>query len=315
MGRIDEALRRTTGDKPSEENTRAVANPNVFESPWSFDDTGVRRPSDTPTDVGGPPPEIPRLPVRPTPSSDQLLSAESQMAVFHGFRKDFLDRLVVGSGVSPYMAEQYRRLAATLHHAQLVQGLKTILVTSAHPGDGKSLTATNLALTLSESYRREVLLIDADLRRPSLHEVFDVPNVAGLNEGLKTEGDGRLSVLKVTETLTLLPAGRPEPDPMGGLTSSRMRRIVEEAGSRFDWVIIDTAPVGLLADANILAAMADGALIVIRASKTPYAEVNKAIDALGRERVLGVVLNGTEPPAKDEAEYRYYASNRKPDQA
>ena len=80
-------------------------------------------------------------------------------------------------------------------------------------------------------------------------------------------------------------------------------------------MIIDTAPVGLLADANILAAMADGALIVIRASKTPYAEVNKAIDALGRERVLGVVLNGTEPPAKDEAEYRYYASNRKPDQA
>jgi|EndMetStandDraft_5_1072996.scaffolds.fasta_scaffold21038_2 capsular exopolysaccharide synthesis family protein len=315
MGRIDEALRRTGGNQPAEEQTRAVANPNVFESPWSFDETGTHRAVTPPAaEVGGPPTEIPPRVPAARPSGDNILAPEAQMAVFHGFRKDFLDRLVIGSTISPYMAEQYRRLAATLHHAQLVQGLKTILVTSAHAGDGKSLTATNLALTLSESYRREVLLIDADLRRPSLHEIFDVPNIAGLNEGLKTEGDGRLSVLKVSDTLTLLPAGRPEPDPMGGLTSSRMRRIIEEAGSRFDWVIIDTAPVGLLADANILGAMADGALIVIRAAKTPYAEVTKAIDALGRERVLGVVLNGTDTPPKNEAEYRYYASNRKPEQ-
>jgi len=315
MGRIDEALRRTGGNQPPEEQTRAVANPNVFESPWSFDETGSHRAvTPPPAEAGGPPTEIPGPPALRPSEENTIIAADPQMAVFRGFRKDFLDRLVIGSTISPYMAEQYRRLAATLHHAQLVQGLKTILVTSAHAGDGKSLTATNLALTLSESYRREVLLIDADLRRPSLHEIFDVPNVAGLNEGLKTEGDGRLSVIKVSGTLTLLPAGRPEPDPMGGLTSTRMRRIVEEASSRFDWVIIDTAPVGLLADANILGAMADGALMVIRAGKTPYAEVTKAIDALGRERVLGVVLNGIDTPPKNEAEYRYYASNRKPDQ-
>jgi protein-tyrosine kinase len=314
MGRIDEALRRTGGNQPADEHTREVANPNVFESPWSFDESGAQRAVAPAGEAGGAPTEIARVPAaRPTGES-HILSAEAQKAVFRGFRKDFLDRLVTGSTISPYMAEQYRRLAATLHHAQLVQGLKTILVTSAQAADGKSLTATNLALTLSESYRREVLLIDADLRRPSLHEIFDLPNIAGLNEGLKTEGDVRLPVLKVSETLTLLPAGRPEPDPMGGLTSTRMRRIVEEAGSRFDWVIIDTAPVGLLADANILAAMADGALLVIRAGKTPYPEVTKAIEALGRERVLGVVLNGIESPPKHEAEYRYYTSGRKPEQ-
>src|SRR5689334_15110058 len=227
MGRIDEALRRTGGNQPAEEQTRAVASPNVFESPWSFDETGTHRAVTPAPEAGGPPTEIPPRVPAARPSGDNILAPEAQMAVFRGFRKDFLDRLVIGNAISPYMAEQYRRLAATLHHAQLVQGLKTILVTSAHAGDGKSLTATNLALTLSESYRREVLLIDADLRRPSLHEIFDVPNIAGLNEGLKTEGDGRLSVLKVSDTLTLLPAGRPEPDPMGGLTSSRMRRIIE----------------------------------------------------------------------------------------
>ena len=81
----------------------------------------------------------------------------------------------IGKGAPPLLAEQFRRLAATLHHAQLVQKLKVIMVTSAIAGEGKTLTATNLALTLSESYRRDVLLIDADLRRPSLHDVFERP--------------------------------------------------------------------------------------------------------------------------------------------
>ena len=115
------------------------------------------------------------------------------------------ERLVVSPDAPPELAEQFRRLAATLHHAQLVNGLKVVMVTSARPGDGKSLTAANLALTLSESYRREVLLIDADLRRPSLHDVFGVPNVAGLNDGLLLEDDERLAAVKITSTLTLLP--------------------------------------------------------------------------------------------------------------
>ena len=78
----------------------------------------------------------------------------------------------------PASREQYRRLAATLHHAQAEHGLKVVMVASAVPGEGKTLTATNLALTLSESYQRRVLLIDADLRRPSLHDDVQVPNTA-----------------------------------------------------------------------------------------------------------------------------------------
>jgi len=204
-------------------------------------------------------------------------------------------------------AEAFRSLRSSLIFMPNQADLKTLLITSALPTDGKTLTATNIALTLSESYRRRVLLIDADLRRPALHQIFRVPNAVGLNEGLKAKGDGRLSVLKISDTLTLLPAGRPEPDPMSGLTSARMANIIEEAATRFDWVLVDTPPIGLLADANLLSVMTDGALLVIRANQTPHASVLKAVQALGRERILGVVLNGTESLGR-EAEYsQYYA--------
>ncbi|MEO5821847.1 MAG: CpsD/CapB family tyrosine-protein kinase [Vicinamibacteraceae bacterium] len=305
MGRIEEALRRAAehedgGDQPT---VPAVLPPSpsdeAFVSPWSFTVTQVSTPNPT---------ETPPTPSSDgaTPSSGGTLKSEP-MALFRGFKRDIEERLVVGKGSPPLLAEQFRRLAATLHHAQLIQKLKVIMITSANASEGKSLTAANLALTLSESYRREVLLIDADLRRPSLHDVFQVPNVAGLNDGLKSDTEGQLCAVKITPTLTLLPAGRPDPDPMSGLTSTRMRHILEEASARFDWVILDTPPIGLLADAGIVGTMVDGALMVIRAGQTAHPTVLKAVEAFGRERILGVVLNDTDTRPDDEAGARYYA--------
>jgi capsular exopolysaccharide synthesis family protein len=201
------------------------------------------------------------------------------------------EKLVVTSRPEQSTVEQYRKLAATLHHAQVERALKIVMVSSAVSGDGKTLTSTNLALTLSESYRRRVLLIDADLRRPSLHEMFQVKNVAGLTECLKAETDSRLPLIRASSYLSLLLAGRPNSDPMSGLTSKRMHRLIEEAAATFDWVIIDTPPVVLLPDANLLAAMVDAAILVIGAGKTPYKLITRAIEALGREKILGVVLN------------------------
>jgi protein-tyrosine kinase len=201
------------------------------------------------------------------------------------------EKLVVTSRPEQSTVEQYRKLAATLHHAQVERALKIVMVSSAVSGDGKTLTSTNLALTLSESYRRRVLLIDADLRRPSLHEMFQVRNAAGLTECLKAETDNRLPLIHASSYLSLLLAGRPDSDPMSGLTSERMHRLIEEAAATFDWVIIDTPPVVLLPDANLLAAMVDAAILVIGAGKTPYKLITRAIDALGREKILGVVLN------------------------
>ena len=92
---------------------------------------------------------------------------------------------------------------------------------------------------------------------------------------------------------------------MGGLTSDRMRRIIQEAAARFEWVIIDTPPVGFLSDANLLGAMADAALFVVRAGKSPYRLIQRALDNVGRDRILGVVLNGVEERV-DAAGYYYY---------
>jgi protein-tyrosine kinase len=304
MGRIDEALRRTAvrdGAVAASDTPPPKHGEDVFVSPWSFEQPA--EPSARPARPE--PPPGPALSV--TPASLAEGSAEG-LALFRGFDRSIEERIVVGKGAPPILAEQFRRLAATLHHAQLVQGIKVVMVTSANPADGKTLTSTNLALTLSESYRRQVLLIDADLRRPSLHEVFGVPNVAGLNEGLMSTDEAKLCALKVTSTLTLLTAGRPEPDPMSGLTSQRMRRILEEAASRFEWVIIDTSPIGLLADASIVGGMVDGALIVVRAGQTPHAAVVKAVEAFGRERILGVVLNGAAPTSDDKLAARYYGA-------
>lgn len=201
------------------------------------------------------------------------------------------EKLVTTAKLEQSTVEQYRKLAATLHHGQMERELKVVMVSSAVSGDGKTLTATNLALTLSESYRRRVLLIDADLRRPSVHRVFQVPNVTGLTDILTAEMDQRLPIVHASVHLSLLLAGRPDSDPMSGLTSSRMRRLIGEAAATFDWVIIDTPPVVLLPDANLLAAMVDAAILVIGAGKTPYKLITRAIEALGRNRIMGVVLN------------------------
>src|SRR2546425_2341226 len=225
----------------------------------------------------------------PTPTSTSASPTNVRTAGFYA------EKLVVTERPEQSTIEQYRKLAATLHHAQTERQLKVVMVSSAVSGDGKTLTSTNLALTLSESYRRRVLLMDADLRRPSVHEVFQVPNLAGLTECLTAETERRLPLIEVSPYLSLLLAGRPDSDPMSGLTSSRMHRLIGEAAATFDWVIIDTPPVVLLPDANLLAAMVDAALLVIGAGKTPYKLITRAIEALGRNKIMGVVLNRVDP--------------------
>jgi protein-tyrosine kinase len=222
-------------------------------------------------------------------------------------------KLVVNAETPPIAREQYRRLAATLHHVQSERGIKSVMVASALAEEGKTLTAVNLALTLSESYQRRVLLIDADLRRPNVHGAFGIDNVVGLSDALKAKDERRLPLIHVSPRLSVLPAGKPNPDPMDVLTSSRMLKILDEAGANFDWVIVDTPPVGILPDANLLAAMVDSAIFVVAAGRTPFAVIRKSIEALGRDRILGVVLNRAADSsiAQGDHYYRYYGSREK----
>jgi Mrp family chromosome partitioning ATPase len=133
-----------------------------------------------------------------------------------------------------------------------------------------------------------------------------LPSGPGLSDALDRREPNKLPVAMVSPLLAILPAGRATPDPMAGLTSSRMAAILEDAAAQFDWVIIDTPPVGLLSDARLLAAMADVALIVVGSGTTPCGAVQRAVDAIGRERVLGVVLNRADEKLATGGEYHYY---------
>jgi capsular exopolysaccharide synthesis family protein len=241
--------------------------------------------------------------------------ADGQSTLFINVDTRLATKTVVDDSMLPSSREQYRRLAASLHQAQRTSKTKVVMVASAVGGEGKTLTAANLALTLSESYLRNVLLVDGDLRRPSLHTVFQVDGNPGLSDGLIAADEPKLPLHRLSPRLTILPAGRPTSDPIGALTSDRMRLLIDEAREVFDWVIIDTPPVGLLTDAALLSAMADGVVLVVKAGSTPYDMVNRAVDLIGRERLMGVVLNrATEMPHRSNYDYSnyYYGGSRLP---
>lgn len=295
MSRIDQALRRANIG-PAVSSSRAES---LFESPWHVEETVVSPPATVPMpEAAAPQLPIPAPATGPVPVPDlrteqpgpTLLGGAVSSGIL-GLAQSSRERLAIDGG-DPGLIEQFTRLAATLYHAQADNGLRSVMVTSALPGDGKTMTAVNLALVLSESYHKQVLLIDADLRHPSIAKLGI--GGAGLSEGLGAKHDQKLTLTAITPRLTLLPAGRPVPDPISLLTSTRMRRIVTEATERFDWVIVDAPPMGPVTDANLLAAMVDGTLLVVRAGTTQYPAVQKAVEGIGRERLLGVVLNGAD---------------------
>ncbi|HLG59255.1 MAG TPA: CpsD/CapB family tyrosine-protein kinase [Vicinamibacterales bacterium] len=220
-------------------------------------------------------------------------------------------KLVAGASRNPVSLEQYRRLAATLHEAQVEKGLRAVVVTSSVPREGKTLTAVNLALTLSESYGRRVLLIDADLRRPSVHELLGLQNERGLADVLHSDR-AEIPTVQVSPLLTVLPAGPPDQNPLAGLSSERMRILLEESTGRYDWVILDTPPLALLSDAQLLSRLTQAAVFVIRAGVTPFAVVDRAITELGREFIIGTVLNGVDQNAVPATGYYgdYYDQGR-----
>ena len=200
----------------------------------------------------------------------------------------------VPAGERNVAVEQYRRLAAALIQAQVERGVRVIMVTSSVAQEGKSLTVANLAVTLARSYQRRTLVIDADSRAPSLHAIFRVSNAYGLTDYLRAAEDVQVPAIQLQDALTLLPAGRPTMDPMGGLTSARMARLIADAAETFDFTLIDTPPAAQVPDAGILAQLADATLLVVGAASTPHAVIKRAVAVLGKERILGTVLNRAE---------------------
>ena len=296
MTRLADALQRAHGTPVRLPDAPAPAAPAARTDPKPI--AVVPRPSDVRAarHAGDPAPRHAEMPLFQPGLLTPLLAAPRPENERREWLKDpqLVGKLLGTVGFSPAALEQYRKLAATLHHAQTERGIKVIMTASALPGEGKSLTAVNLALTLSHSYRRRVLLIDADLRRPTVQRIFGLPPIGGLNEALKADADRPMTLTCVSDRLFVLPAGRPEADPMSGLTSDRMRRLITQAAGAFDWVIIDTPPVGLLPDASLLADFVDGVLLVVRAGKAPFRMVKRTVEAITHERILGVVMNAVD---------------------
>jgi len=202
-------------------------------------------------------------------------------------------------------AEAYRALRTNLQFSSLDRELKTILVTSAGDGDGKTTVAANLGVAMAESGKR-VLLVDCDLRRPGLHEVFGLPVVPGLSNALLGES-GELPVSTTTVAgLSVLTAGDRPPNPAELVASARLTRLLARVREEYDYVIIDSPPAGLVADAAVLASAADGVIMVVSAGRTKRDAARRAKEQLERvgARLLGVVLNN----AKLDRKLREYHS-------
>ncbi len=289
MSRIDEAIRRS--QVPGVLREAGFAR-ETFAPAWSVADApGCAALDDAAVPAAATPNDTPLALDPVLPDGDRReVGTGSTLSISSAWR----DRLATGPDADPALVEQFRRLAGTLHHAKQTHSLRSVMVTSANPSDGKTLTAINLALVLSESYRYRVLLVDADLRRPSIANVVDIAAGAGLTEALRSPTSQKLALARLTPRLTLLPAGGPTMNSIEALVSPRMRQILDEAMATFDWVILDAPPVGPTADARLLSQMAGGTLFVVRAGKSQYPEVARAIEGLGRDQILGVVLNDME---------------------
>ena len=189
-------------------------------------------------------------------------------------------------------AEQYRAIRTRLILRDETAPLRTIAVTSPSPGDGKSVTAANLALAMAQELQRNVVLVDANLRNPGVHSLFAVDAVPGFAEVLTGRATLEDALIYLPEfRLTLLPGGTPPEYPTELLGSTAMRRALDALGHRFDRIVIDLPAVTPVADVGTVTPMLDGVLMVVRAGYTQRPTLDQALAAIEPEKVLGVVLN------------------------
>lgn len=212
-------------------------------------------------------------------------------------------------GATAVGAEAYRMLRTNLLYSQSRDGLSTVLVTSAAPGEGKTTTAANLAIAFAQQGQR-VLLIDCDLRRPRMHQVFNVDNTPGLNEVLTGKVSLRAAIQPTQVTnLSIVTAGSFADAPAELLSGERMRQLVGFASGAYDLVLLDTPPVLAAAESMALATLVDGVVLVVRAGQTDRQEARQAVRQLtdvGAD-LLGAVLNDPDSTAAQYGyRYRYY---------
>jgi len=211
--------------------------------------------------------------------------------------------------------EQYRNLRTKVLQAGERMQTRAIVVTSAGIGEGKTLTALNLAWLLAQTDGVRALLIDSDLRRPCATDYLGIDAQGGLSEVLGGQLNLEDAIVRLEPAgLHLLPGGHPRDDVAELLSGPSYARILSEVRRMFDYIIIDAPPLGIFTDANVLMSRADGGLLVVRAGKTRYSTVDKLLEQMPKERLLGVVLNRVEEQPEASSYYyshRYYNRERR----
>jgi capsular exopolysaccharide synthesis family protein len=208
--------------------------------------------------------------------------------------------------------EQYRLLRAKLSFLQKQQPLKTLLISSAVPDEGKTFVACCLAAVLAQERGKRVLLIDADFRRTGASNSLGLngQQSGGFAQLLRGETTIEEALLNCASMdLHFLPAGRTDSNPSDLLSWNVLQREMRGLAALFDWIVIDSPPIVPLADANLLAPVCDGALLVVHANKTSTKHVKHAIERIGKAKFCGVVLNHVHHPKS--SPYYYYKGKRK----
>ena len=216
------------------------------------------------------------------------------------------EKLVMEEEPRSLEAECFRTMVTNIQYSSADSRCKTIVVTSSQKGEGKTTILGNLALSLA-SWGNRVVVIDCDIRRAALHKVFNISNSRGLTDILVNQASLKDVVVGIKETLLVIPAGRVSPSPTELLNSRAMELLLEELQETCDYVILDTAPVEAVADAQILSAKADGTLVVIKAGDTKINIIQDTLNLLSKVRgkILGIVLNAAEEERMSKI-YQYY---------
>jgi capsular exopolysaccharide synthesis family protein len=248
-----------------------------------------------------------RLVERRAPRSTPLVAEprSEEDEALHGVDEHMVSLLTP----TTYEAEQYRGLRHTIEQLHATTGLAVIAVSSPSVGDGKTTTAINLAGALAQAPDSRVLLIDADLRRPSvaMELALDEPVGPGLVGAIVNPTLTLADVVRHRPpfNLAILPAGRPPAAPYEVLKSPRLAELLSEARRQYDYIVIDTPPVVAVPDCRVIAQAVDGFLLVVTAHRTPRKLVEESLNVIDQSKIIGFVFNRDDRPLAGYSDYAY----------